>query len=54
MIGEHYTERPVGRHRRPLLLAEALEGARAQAVRENRQEAVAWYRVLVRRVRGRV
>lgn len=43
MIGQHYDEHPErGRH--PLPLVEALAGARAQAVREDREKAVAWYR----------
>lgn len=42
MIGQHYDEHPErGRH--PLPLMEALRGAEAQRVREDRAKAVAWY-----------
>lgn len=42
MTGHYYDEHPErGRH--PLPLVEALEGARAQAVREERDTAVRWY-----------
>lgn len=59
MVGEHYS----GRHRRPMLLADVLESARAQAdvrsldgteavrARQARAGAVGAYRRLVARLR---